>query len=220
MPTLVTALLVRNEADRYLERVLKRCLEFSDKVIVLDDGSTDGSDRIAWRLGCEVRPWTGQTMWGCESPARAELWRWGAEEAGDGWLLVADADMELHGDPRPLTLSQHCNSWGFILYDLWDDEKLYRCDGYWKGHTAARPWLFRPSKMDCDPAIWPERGLHTGHCPQNSKILMGIADPELYFWKHLSYLKRQDRLSKADKYLTQAHQLSPFELAHARSVGD
>jgi hypothetical protein len=217
---LVTALLVKNEADKYLERVLRRCLEFSSKVIVLDDGSTDGSDRIAWRLGCEVKPWTGKTMWGTESPARAALWDWGAREAGDGWLLICDADMELHGDPRPLTLSSQCNAWAWPLWDLWDDEKTYRCDGFWQGHEVPRPWFFKPSLLECDPPIWPDRGIHTGHCPQNAKLRICVPPYGLVFWKHYAYLEQPNRVRKYQQYLEKRHLLTPFELAHATSVGD
>jgi hypothetical protein len=218
MPKLVTALLVRNEADKYLERVLTRCLEFSDQVLVLDDGSTDGSDRKAWRLGCEVRQRTGQAMWGAEAPARAELWEWGAEAAGDGWLLIADADMLLHGDPRPLTLTTQHNSWSWVLYDCWNEERYYRCDSYWQGHRFPRPWMFRPSRLGFDTPIWPSRGIHTGHCPVNAKLNSGVAN-ELY-WSHLSYVDPKVRLEKMARYESESHQLSPWELAHARSVGD
>jgi hypothetical protein len=217
-PKLVTALLVRNEADKYLERVLTRCLQFSDQVLVLDDGSTDGSERLAWRLGCEVRQRTGQAMWGAEAPARAELWDWGAREAADDWLLIADADMLLHGDPRPLLQTQVHNAWAFVLYDLWNDERYYRCDGFWQGHRFPRPWLFRPKHLGFDVPKWPDRGLHTGHCPANAELKSGIAND--LAWLHLAYLSYPNRLRKRDSYLAKAHLLTPFEQAHAASVGD
>jgi glycosyltransferase involved in cell wall biosynthesis len=220
MPKLVTAILCKNEADKYLERVLRRCLEFSDEVLVLDDGSTDDSDRIAWRLGCQVKPWTGQTMWGAEAAPRAALWEWGAQEAGDGWLLIADADMLLQGDPRPLLNTTVHNAWAFVLYDLWDSETTFRCDGYWQGHAHPRPWLFRPCMMQCDPSIWPERGIHTGHFPQNAVIDAGIADSDQLSWMHLAYLTFPARLRKREQYLAKSHLLTPFERAHADSVGD
>jgi hypothetical protein len=216
---LVTALLVKNEADKYLERVLRRCLEFSDKVIVLDDGSTDGSDRIAWRLGCEVKPWTGETMWGTESPARAALWDWGAREAGDGWLLICDADMELVGDPRPLTLSRQHTAWAWVLYDMWTP-KEYRKDGYWQGHTVPRTWMFKPSAMGNEAPIWPDRGLHTGHAPCNFPYDTGILDNHQYYWVHLGYATPELREAKYQQYLSKQDQLSAFELAHASSIMD
>jgi glycosyltransferase involved in cell wall biosynthesis len=219
MPKLVTALLVKNEADKYLERVLTRCLEFSDEVLVLDDGSTDGSDRLAWRLGCQVRPWTGETMWGTESPARAELWDWAAREAGDGWVLICDADMLLHGDPRPLTFSTQCNSWAWALYDMWAAGRYYRCDGYWVGHLHPRTWMFKPSAL-LDPPIWPSRGIHCGHSPLNFPYSTGILDNREYYWTHLPYSTPESRQAKHRQYMAKAHLLSDFERAHADSIRD
>ena len=221
MARLVTALLVRNEADKYLDRVLRRCLEFSDEVVVLDDGSTDDSVAIAKQLGCVVRE-RGETlpMWGDEAPARAELWDLGAKAAGDGWLLICDADMILNGDPRPLTLSTNCTAWAWVLYDVWDEEHLYRCDGYWQGHLHPRPWMYRPSALQ-EPPIWPRKGIHTGHAPLNFPYnVTGVTQEYDVSWSHLSFLRRIDRLKKVSQYESQAHQLNEWELAHARSVGD
>lgn len=217
---LVTALLCKNEKDKYLERVLRRCHEFSDEVLLLDDGSTDGSERLAWGLGCGVRKRANAGMWGNESPARAELWDWAAEVAEDGWVLICDCDMLLYGDPRPLCQSDTVNSWAFVLFDVWNDERFYRCDGFWKGHTVPRPWLFRPSRLGYDTPEWNARGIHTGHCPVNSLLHTGVVGPETLAWIHLSYLRPCDRRLKYEAYASQAHQLSPWELAHARSVGD
>jgi hypothetical protein len=218
MPKLVTALLVRNEADKYLERVLRRCLEFSDKVLVLDDNSTDGSDRLAWRLGCELQYWAGATMWGTESPARAYLWDWMASEAGDGWGIICDADMLWYGDPRPLTLTTQHNSWALCLYDMWDGPQ-YRCDGFWQGHLHPRPWMFKPSAL-LEPPIWPERGIHTGHAPVNFPYNTGVLDNREYYFIHGAYWTPELRIQKYQQYKAKADQLSPFETAHATSILD
>jgi glycosyltransferase involved in cell wall biosynthesis len=221
MPKLVTALLVRNEADKYLTRVLLRCKEFSSEVVVLDDGSTDETPDLAKRLGCTVYQRGAMTpMWGHEAPARAELWELGRQHAMDGWLLICDADMILHGDPVPLTLSTSCTAWAWCLYDLWDDEKYYRRDGHWVGHLHPRPWMFRPSALQSAPE-WPERGLHVGHCPRNFPLVVGRLTPDSgVYWSHLSYLTKNQRSAKLAQYESQAHQLTPWELDHARSVGD
>jgi hypothetical protein len=221
MTKLVTALLVRNEKDKYLDRVLRRCQEFSDEVVVLDDGSDDGSDIVARDLGCTVHcRHTNERMWGAEASARAELWDLGAKAAGDGWLLICDADQILHGDIRPLTLSTSCTAWAWVLFDLWNEERYYRADGHWVGHLHPRPWMFRPSALDTQPE-WPERGLHVGHCPRNFPLVVGCLTPDSgVYWTHLSYLTKIQRLAKLRQYEEQAHQLTPWELAHARSVGD
>jgi hypothetical protein len=223
MPKLVTAILCRNEAGKYLERVIRRCADFSDEICLLDDGSTDGSDRLAWRLGCGVKRRKEPGMWGNESPARAELWDWASRIAEDGWVLICDADMLLHGDPRPLTYSTTVNSWAWPLWDCWNAERYFRCDGYWQGHLHPRIWMVKPSALKDIPK-WPERGLHTGHFPTNFPYVVGnpnrdLAKPDLA-WLHLAYVDPEHRRLKLEQYLAKAEQLTPFELDHARSVGD
>ena len=220
MPPLVTGLLVKNEADRYLRRVLERCAQFSDRILVLDDRSTDGTGALAKGLGCEVRTRSvlEDPAWGKEAPARKELWDWGAEVCGaDGWLLICDADMLLEGDPRPYTETWDLNTWSFILYDLWDSESTYRQDGYWQAHRVPRPWLFRPGLVPLGwRPEWPARGIHCGHCPQNWTALTGYAESLRYL--HLAYVKPEDRVRKSRAYMERSAQLTPFERAHAESI--
>lgn len=219
-PPLVSAILAKDEAHKDLERVLRSCLSFSTAVCLLDDRSTDETPKIAASLGCQVR---GRSIlrppaWGAESIARAELWEWGAEVAQDGWLLIVDADMILHGDPRDLTKSWDVNAWGFTLRDMWSPTE-FRVDGYWAyGPQVARPWLFRPSA--CPNPQWDTRGMHVGHCPSNFPLVMGVAPPDVYFWEHLAYLTPERRQTKHQQYLSQKDKLNPHELAHAMSIVD
>jgi glycosyltransferase involved in cell wall biosynthesis len=217
---LVTALLVKDEADKYLTRVLERCLSFSDEVLVLDDGSTDDTVKIATELGCLVkqRPQTG--AWGNESPARAELWDRGAKLAKDGWLLICDGDQILHGDPRPLCDTWEFNSWGFVLLDMWSETE-FRTDGFWQAHLHPRPWLFKPSAFGPDfVPQWGNRGIHCGHYPPNAPLACGIAPPDQYYWQHYSYSTAEQRRMKYEQYRSVAHQLTPAEKAHAESIMD
>ena len=224
MPRLVTAILARNEAaeDRYLRRVLKRCHEFSDAVLVLDDGSTDATAQIARDLGCAVASRGEPGAWGAEAPARRELWERGASLAGpDGWLLICDADMILRGDPRPLTHSWECAAWAWPLADVWNSESTARIDGPWAhGPATPRPWLFRPGALAA-PAAWNPRGVHCGHAPANfgEAGVAGVA-PEDVYWLHLAYCKPEHRVLKHAQYMQIADRLSPFERAHAASILD
>lgn len=232
---LATALLAKNEADRYLRPVLERCLSFSDTVLVLDDRSTDDTAKLAKDLGCEVRGRSVLTgdAWGKEAPARKELWDWAAAVCGnDGWVLICDADMVLQGDPRPYTLSWEMNAWAWPLLDLWDAETTYRVDGPWAlGPRTPRPWLFKPSaaagidlqfgapdamgrKATYTPQ-WGDRGIHVGHCPGNFPMVCGVAD---LLWHHYAYLRREDREAKHRQYMSVAEKLTPFERQHAESI--
>jgi glycosyltransferase involved in cell wall biosynthesis len=219
---LTTAMLVRNEAapDRYLRRVIEHCKTFSDDIVVLDDASTDETPKVAEALGCHVaRRTSGDGFWGvAETPLRKTLWELGSRVASDGWLLICDADMLLQGDVRALCASWDAAAWAFPLVDLWDSEETFRVDGPWG--FGPRPWLFRPSALR-EVAQWPEtRSTHVGHAPLNFGAAgpTFVAPPDV-FWKHLSYLKREHRLTKLQAYLS-VPDLTPFEHAHARSIGD
>lgn len=222
MTRLVTAILARNEAapDRYLRRVLARCTEFSDVVLVLDDASTDDTAQVARDMGCVVATRDAEHAWGIESPARRELWERAADLAGPaGWVLVCDADMVLVGDPRPLCDSWVCDAWGWPLADVWDDERWARVDGPWGfGPVTPRPWLYRPSALRA-PAQWNPRGVHCGHAPANFGGVMGVAPPDTY-WIHLGYLKPEHRVAKHAQYAKIADQLDAFEQTHAASILD
>lgn len=214
---LVGALLCKNEGGRDLGRVLDRLSLSCDELVVLDDGSTDDSVAIARQHGATVRVREQQGMWGNEAPARAELWNWGVSTCKDGWLLIADCDMLLEGDPRPYTRSEQCNTWNWVLYDLWDSETTFRCDGFWQAHTVPRPWLFRPRAVPLGwYPVWPDRGLHTGHLPKNWPAIPGIAHD--LAWGHLAYLTPDRRLAKHHQYLSRRDQLTSFEIAHAESI--
>lgn len=218
---LVTALLVKDEADRYLRPVLERCRSFSDEVLVLDDGSTDDTVHVAESLGCLVKQRPQSGMWGNESPARAELWDRGAKLAKDGWLLICDGDQLLHGDPRPLCNTWEANAWSWPLYDCWDSEEQFRADGYWQGFRYARVWMVRPSAV---PEGWKpdwttSRNLHCGHLPPNFPLRALIAPDDLY-WLHLGWLREEHRLAKYRRYKEKASLLTPVELAHVESIRD
>lgn len=226
---LITAVLARNEAapDRYLRRVLDHCLAFSDKVLVLDDRSTDDTTKIVEQLGCLVKQRGAfyEPAWGKEAPARKQLWEWAAREAGpnNGWVLVCDADMMLHGNPRPLCLTWEATAWAWPLVDLWDSESTFRVDGAWAaGPSTPRAWLFKTSAIpEGWQAQWSTRGVHCGHAPANFHELGPcLVTPPDIFWLHYSYLRPEHRKEKAASYAAVADQLDDFERQHAASILD
>lgn len=217
-PRLVTAVLAKDEAARDLRDMLGVCLGFSDAVLLLDDGSVDDTAKIAEEMGCLVKHRQKPGAWGDEAPARKELWERGAKLAKDGWLLIADADMILHGDPRPLCESWEMNAWAFVLFDLWSDTE-FRVDGPWAaGPRVARPWLFKPSA--CPSPQWNSREIHVGHCPQNFPGPVGVAPPVEYWWEHRAYWNPERRIAKYSQYMSKKDLLSPPELAHVASILD
>lgn len=219
MPRLVTAIVARNEASKDLTAVLADAKRYSDAVLLLDDHSTDDTPRLAEEAGATVLRLGGEeAMWGKEAHARAILWAEATKLAGEGWVLIQDADMILHGDPRPYTYTWAHNAWSWVLYDLWD-ESHYRSDQFWRGHEVPRAWMFCPSRVpEGWVPEWPERGIHTGHAPLNFPLASGVAKD--LWWEHRAYNSPARRQAKHAQYLSVADQLSDFEKAHAQSILD
>jgi hypothetical protein len=81
-PTLGIAVIAKNEADR-IGRLLDS-VSFADRVVVVDSGSSDGTDRLCRQAGAEVihRDWQGYA-------AQKQI---ALEAAGCDWVLNLDAD--------------------------------------------------------------------------------------------------------------------------------
>jgi hypothetical protein len=220
---LVAAFLARNEAssDRYLRRCLQNAKQWCDAIVVLDDRSTDLTASVCRDEGAIVTTRSSDIpAWGHESHARKELWDLAVAEAGDGWVLFQDCDMELSADPRPLCETTDLNTWAWSLLDLWNSEDTHRVDGYWQGSRINRPWLVKPSFVpEGWTPEWPARGIHCGHLPMNWPMRCGNA-PKEYVWRHLAYLTKEHRLVKHAAYLTQMGQLTDWEYQHADSILD
>lgn len=78
-----TVIIALNEEQR-LGRCVRSCLPFSDEVLVVDGGSTDGTQKVAAELGCRVigNPWPGYA-------AQRNL---GAAAAAHDWIFLIDSD--------------------------------------------------------------------------------------------------------------------------------
>jgi glycosyltransferase involved in cell wall biosynthesis len=190
----------------------------------LDDRSTDHTVAKCRKHGAEVRirKELDARMWGNEASARKELWDFALEYATepDDWVLIADADMELHGDPRPLMQTELLNAWAWPLFDVWDSEQTYRSDNFWQGHLHPRLWMVKPNSQSLGfKPLFGQRGLHSGHLPGNIECLAGVAPPDVY-WLHWGWMKEDHRKAKYQAYLGNSHLLSASERAHAASIID
>ncbi|MEE8431015.1 MAG: glycosyltransferase family 2 protein [Candidatus Desulfatibia sp.] len=86
-PTISIAVIAKNEADR-IGRLLKSA-SFADEVVVVDSGSTDGTQVLCERLGARVifNEW----------PGYAEQKNFAMEQTTSEWVLNLDADEEIAG---------------------------------------------------------------------------------------------------------------------------
>lgn len=205
MTRIVCAILARNEASRYLSRVLANAALLCDETVVLDDGSTDGTVALAREAGATVFERHSVGWWGGEGEgaARAQLWALASERAGsEGWVYVADADHELCGvtrqDMAALASAEHVTGWAWPLCDCWDSEDTHRVDGMWVAWKTPRVWMARAKPDASFVPAWQPRDIHVGHFPHNLKLKSAVAPGWI---RHLGYWKEADRQAKARKYL-------------------
>ncbi len=197
----VLSMVVRNEAGRYLDRVLRHAASYVDAAVILDDASTDGTAELC-RTALADLPHEvitlERSLFGQEHRLRRLQWKH-TLAADPDWILNLDADEQFEDAIRPLIRSlvdqTDVDAVLFRLYDMWSATQ-YRSDERWRAHTVHRPFLVRPVPgMD---ATWPERAQHAGRFPPS------VSDLE--FWtcavrlQHLGWADPADRRAKHDRY--------------------
>jgi hypothetical protein len=164
------AMLVRNEADRYLETVLKSASLYIDEAVILDDASEDNTVEIC-KTVLKGIPWTivsnPKTGFNNEILLRKQLWEMVIATEPD-WILILDAD-EVFEDKaskvlKELAKVQEVDHYSFRLYDMWN-ENSYREDTFWRAHTVYRPFMVRYGPEF--NWIWRETPQHCGRLPLN-----------------------------------------------------
>lgn len=200
-PRLTVGMLVRNEAGRYLEQVLQQVVQYADYVVILDDGSEDGTVEICRRglAGVPVKIISNAVPgFHNEILLRKQLWNLAADTDPD-WILILDAD-EVFEQRAPLMLrllllNPEADVYAFRLYDLWNEQQ-YREDKYWQAHQYFRPFLVRYKAGY--PYRWRETPQHCGRFPANVMELRVIKS--MLRVKHFGWIRAQDKLSKFYRY--------------------
>ncbi len=199
--SITLAMLVRNEAGRYLERVLRHASRYIDRAVILDDASEDNTVEVCREVLKNV-PLTlvsnRKPSFDNEVVLRKQLWELAVGTDPD-WILILDAD-EIFEEKAPdilrsLARQPDVYHYSFRLYDMWD-ENHYREDLYWNAHKYYRPFMVRYVRgFDY---VWKETPLHCGRFPVNINSFKGKV-VELRI-KHLGWIKPEDRLKKYYRY--------------------
>lgn len=197
------AMVIKNEADRYLTDVLNSVKSFIDNAVIIDDGSTDNSESVVKSLLNNIPLIyykNSISKFSNEVELRKQLWNLTLTTKPD-WILCLDADeiFEVRGKNEIIKIvnQPHYDLVGFRLYDFWND-KQYREDKYWNAHFRYWPLLLRYQPFF--DYKWKETPQHCGRFPCNIADLPStICDLRI---KHMGWSKKGDRLKKYERYLS------------------
>lgn len=205
---LTVASVVRNEADGFLETALDAWQHFADRIVILDDGSTDGTKDVLDAAGVEWHASDGSTE---EWQRRSRLWNLVRDSE---WVLHLDADQTMSSDPRPFLRPTQTS---FRVFDLWGPDE-YRDDAFWRGHK--RCWwaaVHVPSLPARFEAKWPKVVAHSGHIPRNTPGVPHPTPPHCSII-HYGYATPRGREQKYAKYVSKREHLTREQWFHAKTI--
>lgn len=201
-PRITLSMIMKNEADRYLRKVLESARSYITDAVIIDDASTDNSVALCKEIldGIPVKIIQNQTSkFSNEISLRKQQWK-ETIKTNPEWIVFLDADevfeKDFHQEIHKLISSPNMDAFYFRLYDLWDEEH-YREDQYWQAHNHYRPFLVR-YRSDI-PYTWnTETAQHCGRFP--STVLKLIGTFSSMRLKHYGWANEKDRSMKYERY--------------------
>jgi hypothetical protein len=197
-------MVMRNEADRYLEHVLRWLVHLVDEVAVYDDQSNDRSVEIADQYGrVTVRPDDVPSFGTHEGQFRQAGWEWMVQAcsvvAGD-LVLSIDADEFLIARDGSLPRLGGIGSMGLAfpvmeVFGAEGGEAGVRTDGFWGQIQQLRLVPYQTESKFAD------RADGCGSVPASSLGALWVSSE--YVIVHLGYLRSEDRVIKHQRYSNQ-----------------
>jgi hypothetical protein len=199
--------MVRDEV-RFLPGMLRNIGPHVDGIIALDDGSSDGSDRLlaGSSLVLELlRNPPGRPVW--DQPGNHKRLVEAALRHGAEWIIAIDADERLERQfrARAERVIQRSRSIGLTAFgvhfrELWDSPYSFRADGIWGQKTQPR--FFR-ALADHQ---FDERPIHAAKAPLQGKVrgAFPIADLIIYHLRMVHSQDREERRLRNERFDPQA----------------
>ncbi|MCD1258798.1 glycosyltransferase [Paenibacillus athensensis] len=195
-------MVVCNEADKYLGKVLSRHREYIDEAVIIDDGSIDDSAELCRELlsGVKLHLISNERpSFDNEVLLRRQQWQ-ATVASSPEWILNMDADEIMEpafaAGVGELLRQAEGDVGCFRLYDMWS-ETHYREDEYWRAHLFYRPMLLR--YRSGFTYSWREQPLHCGRFPGN--IFEQPSFTSAYRVQHWGWATPHIRTGKHRRYM-------------------
>lgn len=197
--TVIGAMRVKNEA-RWIKRSIESILPICDRVVVLDDHSTDETKAVCLSIPDVV--WVPSPFEGLDE-VRDKNYLLDCVGVGltrdpqdhIDWIVMIDGDEVLmpgHADKLKLAMqaatAQSVRALAFSVLYLWDREDQVRVDGVYR--SMSRVSAFRPGKERFEATGG--ANFHCGNCPQQ---IVGRSHAGVSLL-HFGYMDREDRMRK------------------------
>ncbi|WP_217562111.1 glycosyltransferase [Paenibacillus sp. GbtcB18] len=200
---LTLSMTIKNESERYLERVLKEHIHYIDEAVIIDDCSTDNSVEICASI-LKTTPHhiirNDSSLFHTEYKLRELQWKKTIDTDPD-WILNMDSDeifeTRFRRDIHQLIDQDSFDTICFRLYDFWNED-YYREDKYWSAHLSYKPFLvhFNPTAH----YKWNNKKQHSGRFPDNIVNDFQVGTSQLRV-KHWGWMNPVDRIEKYKRYM-------------------
>lgn len=193
----IIGLLRVKNGEPYIERHLKQVTKICEMVLVLNDGSTDNTEKICKtfenvRVHTQHLPFHG-------GRDRIFLHEW-AKAFNPEWVLALDVDeffeegMEGLVRLTALNSSLNTHAWQFPFFYMWGDEGYYRADGQYEDVKVLRLFRYSPDELPDDTPTHSTAAPASRRCGEFLEVAHNIRV------KHLGYITPELRQEKYDHY--------------------
>lgn len=203
MNNFIIGMCVYNEEHRFLEKCLKNMCSITDKLIIIDDGSTDNSYDICSKYALNLIK-TNHLYNENESKLRNLLWQECTKVANNNdYIFINDADEMftqnsiLHFQEEfEKAIKYDADAIGFYRYDMWD-KIYYRKENMWNSDT---PWVRCAKFKKNFIYYWTGLKIHGGSIPINSFTNYYTAKLQIQHWAYSTPELRAEKIKFYNQY--------------------
>ena len=202
MNNLILGCLVYNEEHRFLDNFLNNMSNLTNKIVIVDDGSTDNSISICSKYTSNIFQ-TDRMMTKNESALRKFLWDKCSNLCNDkDYILIQDCDEfytsnSLQNFEKTIYIANKLGADAIAhkKYDMWNKNQYREDPPYWQAHFNFLIWCVKYRKNYS--YYWNNLKLHCGSLPINSYF---NAFPSKLQVQHLAYSTLKLREQKVEFY--------------------